>query len=93
MGFFFGRGRGKKIPANASFRITQEGREKLQHYTGDPRSQILMALETQGASCDIDELSQATGMSRGQIERTMLRLIPQFVQLAGAGDYVEGVSE
>ena len=82
MPFFFGRGR-RKIPPNASFRLTQEGREKLQDFSGDPKSQVLVALETQG-TCDIDELSQASGLNRGQVER----LIPGLLR----GSYIQYVS-
>jgi len=82
MGFFFGRGR-RKVPANASFRLTQEGREKLQDFSGDPKSQILVTLETQG-TCDIDELSQHSGLSRGQVER----MIPGLIR----GGYIQYMS-
>ena len=73
----------KTIPANATFRLTQEGREKLQEFGGDPKSQVLMALETRGTS-DLDEISQASGLSRGQVER----LIPVLVR----GSYIQYVS-
>ena len=82
MKFFFGRG-GKGIPANATFRLTQEGREKLQEFSGDPKSQILMALETRGTS-DISEISQASGLSRGQVER--------FISPLTRGGYIQYVS-
>jgi len=82
MKFFFGRGR-RKIPPNASFRLTQEGREKLQEFSGDPKFKILVTLETEGSS-DVDELSQASGLSRGQIER----LIPGLIR----GGYIQYMS-
>ena len=82
MSFFFGRGK-RKIPPNASFRLTQEGREKLQDFTGDPKSQVLVALETQGTS-DIDELSRSSGLGRGQVER----LIPGLIR----GGYIQYMS-
>lgn len=85
MGFFFGRKR-KTIPPNATFRLTQEGREKLQEFSGDPKSQILVALETRGTS-DIDELAQASGLSRGQVER----FIPVLIR-GGYISYVGRVS-
>ena len=78
-----GRRSNKIIPANASFRLTQEGREKVQQLGGDPKSRILVALETRGTS-DIDEISQMCGMSRGQVER----LIPALVR----GGYVQYIS-
>ena len=82
MKFWFGRGR-RKIPPNASFRLTQEGREKLQDFSGDPKSQILVTLETQG-TCDIDELSQRSGLSRGQVEK----MIPGLIR----GGYIQYMS-
>ena len=82
MGFFF-RGKGNRIPPNATFRLTQEGREKLQEFSGDPKSRILVALETRGTS-DIDEISQASGLSRGQVER----LIPTMIR----GGYIQYIS-
>lgn len=74
---------GKVIPRNATFRLTQEGREKLQEFSGDPKSRILVALETQGTS-DIDEISQSSGLSRGQVER----YIPALIR----GTYIQYVS-
>ncbi len=82
MGFFFGRGRNKGIPSNATFRLTQSGQEKLQEFSGDPKSRILVSLETRG-TLDIDEISQASGLSRGQVER----LVPSMVR-AGYITYV-----
>ena len=71
------------IPPNAVFRLTQEGREKLQEFGGDPKSRILMALETRGTS-DMEEISQASGLNRGQIER----LIPTLIR----GGYIHYVT-
>lgn len=82
MPFFFGR-KGKGIPKNATFRLTQEGREKLQEFSGDPKSQILVALETRG-SCDVEELSQASGLSRGQVER--------YIPSLANGGYIQYIS-
>lgn len=91
MGFFFGRGKGKGIPKNATFRITQEGREKLQEFNGDPKSQILMSLETRGTS-DIKEIADGSGLSKGQVERYIKPLTSggyiQYVS-SSAGDEVE----
>ncbi len=81
MGFFFNKKRA--IPNSATFRLTQEGREKLQEFNADPKSQILMALETRGTS-DIDEIASASGLSRGQVER----YIPALVR----GGYISYVS-
>jgi len=75
-------GKSHVIPTNATFRLTQEGREKLQEFGGDPKSRILVALETRGTS-DIDEIAGASGLSRGQVER----LLPSLVR-AGYVQYV-----
>ncbi len=79
---FFSR-RTKSIPPNATFRLTQEGREKVQEFGGDPKSLILTALETRGTS-DIDEISQTSGIDRGKVER----YIPVLVK----GGYVQYIS-
>jgi len=60
--------RGKNIPSNATFRLTQEGREKLQDFKGDAKSRILVALETEGTST-ASEIAAASGLSKGQVER------------------------
>ncbi len=80
---FFNRGKGKGIPPNATFRLTQEGREKLQEFGGDPKSRILTALETQGTS-DIDEMSNASGISKGKVDS----LVPKLLR----GNYIQYVS-
>ncbi len=80
---FFSRGKGKSIPPNATFRLTQEGREKLQDFGGDPKSRILVALETGGTS-DIDEISKSSGVSRGQVEK----LVPGMIR----GGYISYIS-
>jgi len=84
---FFNRGKGKGIPPNATFRLTQEGRNKLQEFGGDPKSRILTALETQGTS-DIDEISQTSGVSKGKVEK----LVPGMIR-GGYISYVSAVSE
>ena len=84
---FFNRGKGKSIPPNATFRLTQEGREKLQEFGGDPKSRVLVALETRG-TCDVDEISQESGLSKGKVES----LLPQM-RRAGYIQYVSAVSE
>jgi len=83
MRFFFGRNKGMGIPRDATFRLTQEGREKLEGFSGDPKSQILMALETRGTS-DVEEIADASGMSRGQVERYIRPLV--------RGGYIQYVS-
>lgn len=83
MGILFGREHNKSIPPNATFRITQQGTDKLQEFTGDSKTQILMALETGGTS-DIAEISQRCGMGKGKVER----FIPALIR----GGYVQYVS-
>ncbi len=72
------------LPKNATFRLTQEGREKLQTYAGTPQARILVALETQGASADVDEIAGSSGLSKGQVERNIIVLIQKgYVQRSG----------
>jgi DNA-binding MarR family transcriptional regulator len=74
------------LPKNATFRLTQEGREKIQSYTGTPQARILVAMETQGSSADVDEIAGSAGLSRGQVERNLLILLQKgYVQRVGAG--------
>jgi len=82
VGFFFGR-KSKSVSPNATFRLTEQGREKLQEFTGDAKSQILVALETRGTS-DIDEIAETAGLSRGQVERIIVKMV--------RGGYVQCVS-
>ncbi len=62
------------IPANATFRLTQEGIEKLQDFGSDAKSRILSALETRG-SCGVNEIAQASNLSRGKVERLLPALV------------------
>jgi hypothetical protein len=81
----FGIGGKSILPKNAVFRLTQEGREKLQAYTGTPQARILAALETCGTS-DRDEIASASGMSRGSVERNVMALLQKgYVQRVGGG--------
>ena len=81
MSFLFKK-KSRRIPPNATFRITQEGSQKLQEFTGDSKSQVLMALETGGTS-DVDEIAQKSGLGKGQVER----LIPVLAR----GGYIQYV--
>lgn len=87
MTFLFGnRGRsgGSRIPSNATFRLTQEGREKLQEFKGDAESQILVTLETRGTS-DANEISLASGLRKGEVDRKLPKLIKHgYVQYVSA---------
>ena len=80
MTFFFGKKRGTGIPSGATFDITQGGREKLQNFSGDPKSRILFALESEGSS-DIREIADKSGVSKGQVERLLPTMIPRYVQV------------
>lgn len=77
------RKRSRSVPASATFRLTEQGRDKLQEFAGSPKDKILIALETRGTS-DMDEISQASGLSKGQVER----MIPAMVR----GGYIQYVS-
>lgn len=78
--------RPKRVPPNAAFRITQEGRDKLEDFNADPKSRVLATLESRGSS-DVSEISYASGLSRGQVER----LIPALVR-NGYIQYIRGGS-
>lgn len=83
MGFLFDRQTKSHLPSNATFRLTQQGTEKLQKFTGDPESRILVALETEG-TCNAEEISQASQLSQGQVERIMSKLVNGgYVTLGG----------
>jgi len=91
----FGIGKGNVLPKNATYRLTQEGREKLLSYTGTPQARILASLETCGTS-DKDEIASASGMSRGSVERNVLVLLQKgYVQRVGGagagGGQMEGM--
>lgn len=76
--------RTKGIPQNATFRLTEQGRGKLQEFSGDPKSQILVALETRGTS-DLDEISHASGLPKGKVERFIPVLVRGgYIQYVGA---------
>lgn len=83
MSFLFGS-RGK-MPRNATFRITQEGEERLGRYAGSPEDRVLMALQTKGSST-VDEIASALGMSRGAVERAISNLMSgEYIQPIGGG--------
>ncbi len=76
---FSKRGGRRNIDPSDTFQITQQGREKLQEFNADPKSQILMVLETRGSST-LDEIASASGLPRGQVERLLPMLMPHYVQ-------------
>lgn len=71
------------LDKNTSFRITQEGKEKLLQYGGDPKSRLLQGLES-GGSGSISDIAQISGLSRGLVER----LLPSLVR----GGYVQPIT-
>lgn len=81
MSFLFGRK--SNIPPNATFMLTQVGRVKVQEFKGDPKSRVMVVLETSGTS-DVDEIARASGLRRGAVER----LIPVLIR----GGYIKYVS-
>jgi len=88
MGFFFNRHK-QDIPRNATFRITESGREKLSDFTGDPMSQVLVALETRG-TLNMEEISNACQLSRGQIDRLLPGCLKAgYVSLSSATDILD----
>ena len=92
MGFFdrMFKGKGRaQIPSDAAIIITESGKDALQEYGGDTKGRVLLALETRGSS-DVMKISEASGLTRGQIERTIPGLLRsgyvRFVTSGGAGD-------
>lgn len=57
-----------------TFRITEQGREKVQDYRGRPADRILVALESEGGM-DIKDLSSNSGISVGHLEHLLPALI------------------
>ena len=79
----------KQISRYDTFSLTEAGRDKLQMYTGDTRSRLLVALETQGSS-NIDDLAKSSGISRGQLEHIIPQLLRgRFIQSSSAGEGLE----
>lgn len=74
MSFFLNRGGGRHISRDATFRLTQEGTDKLGDYRGDAKSNILMALDTGGTST-IEEISRNSGLSKRKVEAVLPNLM------------------
>lgn len=92
MGFFDRVFRGERthLSPNTAVLITERGRAELAESGGDDRSRILLALETRGSS-DLRRISGATGLSEGQIERTLAGLLRNgLVRLMEASSDEEG---
>ena len=91
MGFFdrvFNK-KGAHIPHGTAVIITEHGKDALGDFKGDNRGRILLALETRGSS-DVQKISEASGLTVGQIERAMPSLIRsgyvRFVTSGGVGE-------
>jgi len=84
MTFLFDRfKRRSRLPAHATFRLSQEGVEKVKEGGGDPKIRILTALEARGTS-NVDEISQTSGIRRGVVERLVPMLADSgYVQVVG----------
>jgi len=91
MGFFFDRlKRGKgNISPDADFTITESGKSQLSEYGGDPKSRILLALET-GGTGNVDKISSSSGLTKGEVERLLPILLRnryvRFVTAPAVGD-------
>ena len=86
---FFNRENGGASLRNASFTITEQGRAKLTNdfSSSSPTTRVLVALETCGCSCDLDDVARNAGMSRGGAESALRHLLRQgFVQTLNGGD-------
>ena len=85
---FLDRIRGERQPSvkNSLFRLTETGREKLQTFSGDTNSRILVALETEG-SLNLDELSKQAHIPNDKLERLLPILCRQgLIAIAGGGE-------
>jgi len=88
MDSFSGRGR-PEIDRQGSFRLSEQGREKLTNFDGSSGMQIMAALET-GGSMDLDELRRTTKLGGAGLERVLVSLMRKgYVQqgYAGGGEY------
>jgi len=75
------------IPRYTTFRLTESGRDKLQDYSGDAQSLILIALEASHASANVEEIARTCRLSVGQVERMIPNMVRAgYVQPATAGE-------
>ena len=88
MDFLLGRNK-PTINRNTMFRITEAGKARLtdNFSDGDPHTRILIALETRGSS-NIVDLSRATGVTVGRLEREMSKLVNNGYVISGVNDNV-----
>ena len=69
------------------FMITESGKGKLgDSFDGGADGRVLMALESDGNK-DMKEISRASGLSVGHVERTIYALLRRgYIQPTGQGD-------
>ena len=87
---FLDRFRGERRPSvkTSLFRLTETGREKLQTFSGDTSSRILVALETEG-SLNLEELSRQSHIPSGKLENLLPVMCRQgLISIAGGGDEI-----
>lgn len=73
------------IPPNATFRLTQEGSDKIRDGNQSPQMRALIAIQTIGSSADVQEVASHAGMSRGAAEHAMIALAQKgYIQRVGA---------
>jgi len=82
----FSRGERQPSAKTSLFRLTETGREKLQTFSGDTGSRILVALETSG-SLKLDEIAHQAQVSRGKLEHLLPVMCRQgLIAVAGGGE-------
>lgn len=74
------------LPKNATFRITQEGSDKIRDGVMTAQMRVLIAIQTIGSSADLNEIAMHSGLGRGHTERVVVQLIQKgYVQRVGVG--------
>lgn len=81
-----------RIPLATTFRCTELGKEKIQDGSFDTGGRILVALETRGTS-NTREIASASGLTRGQIEREIPRLVKAGYVLCASSPAVAAASD
>lgn len=61
------------VPRFATFRVTEEGAQKIRSGNYSAPVRVLIALQTEG-SANVEEISKMAGLGRGQVERLIVRL-------------------
>ena len=82
----FNRSERRPSLKQAAFRLTEEGKAKLESFDGSVGNRILVALECASSSLDLDDLSSATGIPRGRLEAILPGMLRRgYIQLSGSG--------